>query len=145
MSKHNRVQHPTNGTEVFGRVPEIDSNGIYLPSGDIHLLNGEHYGPNRGFGVEHIIAEHDSQISRAFPSLAGMEAKDRVVAYVAKILLRRAPIFVEADRPDRPVVIHTTAGGVVLERRGKPENAWYSVVSAYNKKSRRGQMMGSLS
>lgn len=144
MTKYIRVLNPKTGTDIFGLFPEIDQRGIYLPPGNIHLCHGDHYGPNKGFGVLHIIAEHGGQIARAYPALAPLAPHDMVVGYVNKILMRQAPVFIEADNVSRPVVIHTVAGGVILEKRGPDHAAWYSVVSAYNRKARRGELMASL-
>lgn len=144
MNSYKRVPHPTNGTEVFGEMPTIDKSGIFLPGGLIHLVEGEHFGPNRGYGVAHIIAEHDGQIARRHRDLAPMSAHDRARHYVAQILLRRAQIFVEHDKPRRPVVIHTAKGGVILELRNNDDVSWYSIVSAYNRQNQRGELMASL-
>lgn len=144
MTKYIRVLNPKTGTDIFGLFPEIDQLAVYLPPGKIHLCHGEHVGPNRGFGIEHILAEHGGQIARAHPSLARLNPHDMVIGYVNKILLRQAPIFIEADNVNRPVVIHTVTGGVILERRGPEHATWYSVVSAYNRKTRRGIVMASL-
>jgi hypothetical protein len=144
MTKHVRVLNPKSNNDIFGAFPQIDKNGIYLPAGSIHLLNGEHLGPNRGFGVAHIIAEHDGQISRAYPSLAGLAPHDKVANYVVMMLLRKAPIYVEAGNQKRPVVVHSAVGSVILERRGQASDAWYSIVSAFGRKNSRGQLIANL-
>ncbi|WP_201786739.1 hypothetical protein [Serratia symbiotica] len=53
------IAHP-DGLKCYGHVPEIHSRGDYIPSasGDIFLRAGRHTGPNKGFGVRHIWAEH---------------------------------------------------------------------------------------
>jgi hypothetical protein len=144
MNPYNRVLHPTNGTDIFGEMPGIDKSGILLPPGLIHLVEGEHYGPNSGFGVVHIVAEHDRQIARKNKALAQMSSHDRVRHYVAQILIRKAQIFVEHEKPKRPVVIHTAKGGVILELRRNDGISWYSVVSAYNRQNQRGELMANL-
>jgi hypothetical protein len=44
---------------------EMRAPGILIPSGEILLFRGRHSGANRGFGVEHIWAEHAVEMRSA--------------------------------------------------------------------------------
>ena len=41
-----------------------------MPAGEIRLFHGRHTGPNRGFGAEHIWAEHEREmVAAGFPAV----------------------------------------------------------------------------
>ena len=57
-TKNTILKHPTNGSLSFGLVPRIVFRGLAFEEGQIRLTVGRHIGPKRGFGAEHIWAEH---------------------------------------------------------------------------------------
>ena len=62
-SPNSHIAHPA-GLPCFGSLPEFVSRGDVIPAGDIFLRVGNHRGPNSGFGVRHIWAEHENELVR---------------------------------------------------------------------------------
>lgn len=131
------IAHPATGHQSFGYVPRIERQGIVLPEGHIHLRAGRHIGPNKGYGVNHIWAEHCHELPRW-----GCKTINDVATYVASVIIHRAPIYCEFHQTRngyRIAVLRSTKGYVILEpiRKDDHEFDFYSVVTAY-RLSRRG-------
>lgn len=127
------VRHPVTGSIDFHVFPEIRQRGDYFPEAPIRLRFGEHRGKNRGFGLAHVIAAHQSEIIRAgYP-----EGQSGAIQYVADILRPRADIYSEfgdVSGRHRATVVQTRIGMVVLDQRMKRDREtidFYSVVTAY--------------
>ncbi len=141
-SPNSTIAHP-DGFERYGHVPEIHSRGDCIPAGDIFLRAGKHIGPNRGFGVRHIWAEHEKELTRL-----GYETVDDVARFVRDIIRPGVPIYCEFSHPGgrhRPTVLKSTLGIAVLEQREAPETAsgWiYVVVTAYTRRTAHGVLIG---
>lgn len=131
------ILHPVTGHQSFGYVPEIKSRGIALPEGHIYLRAGRHIGPNKGYGVKHIWDEHGHELPRW-----GCKTVNDVAAYVASIIVHKAPIYCEFHQTKngyRIAVLRSSKGFVILEPilNKHQEFEFYSVVTAY-KITRRG-------
>jgi hypothetical protein len=137
LHKDDLIAHPTTGHQSFGFVPEITSRGITLPGGHIHLRAGRHIGPNKGYGVKHIWDEHGHELPRW-----GCKTVDDVAAYVASVIVHKAPIYCEFHQTKngyRIAVLRSSKGFVILEPVVDEDHVFefYSVVTAY-KINRRG-------
>ena len=136
------VTHP-DGLEYYGHVPEITSKGDYIPAGYIYLRVGRHTGPNKGFGVRHIWAEHEKELARL-----GYTSVEDVARFVRDIIQPGAPIYCEFNHPGgkhRTTVLKSTMGIVILEPREAPDtdSGWiYVVVTAFTKRNPHGVLIG---
>jgi hypothetical protein len=129
-----RINHPTNGTPHFCAFPELKGAGRAFAGGLVYLKEGRHNGPNNGFGVLHIWAEHFKK--ETDPGAA----ESRIALYVSSILIAGSSIHYSADREDRALIWSNSKGLVMLEERtGGEEGIHYSVVTAF-----RGRLKGAL-
>jgi hypothetical protein len=111
----------------------------------IHLVEGKHFGPNSGFGVAHIWAEHRKEITRA-----GFPNQGLVPAYVQKILTTPGLIYFEDRKLPKPRVntVRITTGTVILEYVrtviDKVKTPHWSVVTAYSNTRTAGVVVGQI-
>ncbi len=143
-SPNSPIAHP-NGFECYGRIPEIIKGKDQIPAGDIFLRIGRHSGPNRGFGVRHIWAEHQIELQNK-----GYNTVDDVSKFIMDIILPGTPIHCEFDNAGgrhRVTVLKTSLGIVVLEPKEdlSADSGWiYSVVTAYTRKNAHGTLVGNV-
>lgn len=143
-SPNQNVPHP-NGQTVYGVIPELNSRGLRIPGGEIFLRVGKHIGPNKGFGVRHIWAEHEKELAKM-----GYNTISDVARYVSDIIRPGASIFCEfnsAAGRHRPTVLKSSLGLVVLEPKDAPDAASgniYTVVTAYTKRYAHGVLVGNV-
>ena len=116
-----KLEHPTNGTVVFGYLDEIRVHrGPTFEPGPIHLKYGDHYGPSHGFGFMHLWKAH-------FPAVADHdEAMVEVRDFVAKSL--EGPVTLYFERMPKVQAIRFNVGSLILQAYGSPA-PHYSVVS----------------
>lgn len=128
--------HPDTGGLVFGQVPELKIHrGPTFPAGAIHLKYGEHRGPHRGFGFQHIWQEHYAHIADHDVAM------DAVIRDVAKALQPRAPIFYDSGA--RLEVLRFTSNSIIIEWNRRTLH--YSVVTAgFVRKNAKGSRVGAL-
>ncbi len=131
LHKDDYVAHPVTGHYSFGYVPQMESQGILLPAGHIHLRAGRHIGRNKGYGVRHIWDEHGHELPRW-----GCKTVDEVATYVASVITHKAPIYCEFHQTKngfRVAVLRSSKGTVILEPIVNEdfELQFYSVVTAY--------------
>lgn len=132
------INNPHTGTPSFGVIPEIVFKGTKFEHGHIYLRYGEHFGANRGFGVDHIWAEHFKKI------LTVEEALRDIPIYVSGILQKGGAIHSEFDMRNRCMVFKSKQGLVILEPKLDGENKnYYSVITAYNGQAK-GPKIGAL-
>lgn len=149
MSKK-RVISPLSNTDVFGIIPSLSLNSqhkgiITTVSAPIHLVEGKHIGPNSGFGVAHIWAEHEKEIIQS-----GFSNQSDVPAYVQNILTTPGLIYFE-DRKSTRLRVNTVrivTGTVILEYVrtviNKVETPHWSVVTAYSNTRTAGVVVGQI-
>lgn len=136
-----RLISPVSNDCIFGHVEGRTIKGIIIPSGPIYLKEGKHFGPNRGFGVEHIWAEH-----RVEMAALGYETKNDVANYVADIVRPGSSIYCEFDNIRaglKLTVIRTVIGTAILQHQEKGDSH-YSVLTAFSRKTANGTLIGSI-
>lgn len=140
--QNNILPHPSNANNSFGNVPAKIFKDITIPGGEIFLKHGRHKGPNRGFGAEHIWAEHENEMKDA-----GFLTLQDVPAYVATIVSQGATLYCEFGGFrgfQKLSVVRTNAGTAILEFKGEINSGHYSVVTAYSKKYANGTRVGNV-
>ena len=123
----------------FGVVPRIKVPGLTCEQAEIHLFEGRHWGPNRGFGRKHIWAEHQTEMLQM-----GFRNEEQVGHYVASIVRSGSSLYFEGGfmRQPRLLVVNRTVGTAVLECRS-PLKVW-SIVTAYSGKQAHGTFVGTV-
>ncbi len=145
-----RVLNPIDNTDIFGVIHALTLTSkhkgiINTVEAPIHLVEGKHIGPNSGFGVEHIWAEHSKEIISA--GYAGLHL---VPAYVQRILAAPAAIYFEDRQVARPRVntVRIVTGTVILEYVRTVidgvERPHWSVVTAYSNTRTVGVLVGGI-
>ena len=140
LSKNTLIINPRTDTTVFGVIPKISHRHYAFPEGNIHLRHGEHLGPSKGWGLNHIWYEHQSELIKM-----GYETDERVAHYVSDIIQFGANIYCEFSRmgSERVTVLKSPFGVAILEQRYDGDNNdFYSVVTAFNNKLAYGQLIG---
>jgi hypothetical protein len=145
ISPNKQIANPVTGGFDWGQFPELKSGGKTFAAGPIRLRQGEHRGPERGFGLVHIWE------ARKFKSelLNTPESAIHVIAnLVLSILQPGAEIYYEGDiarAGDRVTVFKHRNGIVIVEERedgkGKPV---YSIVTAIPANNVKGKLIGNL-
>ena len=133
--------HPTNGTFIFGEVPEMNSRGIILKAGGIILTAGRHIGPNRGFGAAHIWIEHEREMAKL-----GLTNSAQVPEFVAMIIQVGTPLFFGGDsmRSPRLMAVRAATGMAILEFRERRMDPVWSVVTVYAGTKTHGSRVGTV-
>lgn len=146
MSKNRTVVNPYTNKYEFAEVPAMESRGVTFEPGFVYLRVGEHRGASRGFGVAHILIDHDDEIRKSGYDDDCNET--RIARFVADILVSGSPIYSEfehAGGKHKATVVRGHLGTVVLERRFNHHNEIiYSVVTAYALKRPKGTLIGRL-
>lgn len=139
-----RILHPVTGSVCFGQLEVMRSRGEVVPAGEIYLPAGKHHGPNHGYGVRHIWAEHAVQLSKL-----GYSDIHEVARFVSDIIQSGAPVYCEFGRlrSYRPVVLRTKLGQVILEQRYTDKydtlgTSFYTVVTAFDGNRVHGTVIG---
>lgn len=136
------IAAPT-GQLSYGNVPLITlRGGEVIEAGEVRLRFGEHWGPNHGYGIHHILQEHPKV------ALADPNAILSVAQFVASIIQPKSDIhceFASMRGRHRPVVIRRSHGQVVLEpMRDNAIGVYYSVVTAIPSTKAKGPRIGAL-
>jgi len=142
MCKNNLILNPATSDYVFGRMPPIKYKGkIHYQEGLIYLRHGEHRVPNKGFGVQHIWAEHEVELK-----MMGYEGIDSVAQYVSDIIVYQGPVYCNFQTKRSKIrmsVIKSDKGLAIIEHKiDGNNNPYYSVVTAFDKKTAQGTMVG---
>ena len=122
-----------------------------MPAGDIYLTLGRHFGPNRGFGANHIWVDHLQEIAK-YHGLSHVSHDDErglklVAGYVAAIIQPGTPVYCEFAhiKTNRPTILSSKIGTVILEQRTINDENVYSVVTAFDLRQPRGTLIGRVS
>ncbi len=140
----NYIINPNNNKPHFGFV-EIKHNSRWsqISSGPIYLLQGQHFGRNRGYGVDHIWAEHEADVIKA-----GYSRIEDVPSYVSRIVCSGAVVhceFAQLRGDQRLTVVRSPMGKAVLElRRPRGAEPFYSVLTAYGQNRADGTRVGTV-
>lgn len=134
LDKDVRLQHPSNGSEVFGLLPEIlVHRGPRFAAGPIYLKYGVHHGPNHGFGFQHLWKAHFQL------TLDHDEALLEIRQHVADCLSGPVTVFYQAE--PRIETVRFKVGNLILEQFNRPE-PHYSVVSGGYIRGGKGSQVG---
>ena len=142
---YRRVINPDTGCMSFGIVPKIKVRGLACEQAEIHLFEGRHWGPNRGFGKTHIWAEHQTEMRQM-----GLGSEDEVGKYVASMVRSGSWLYLPKRRSKtnrcRLLAVRSTAGMAVLEFRpgARPGRGIWSIVTAYSRKQPHGTRLGTV-
>jgi hypothetical protein len=135
------IPHPEGGFK-FGALVEMRAPGTVIPAGDIFLFRGRHTGPNRGFGMDHIWAEHEQEMLTA-----GFNAYQEVPAYVATIIRQGTPVFFgdHSWRSLRVMAVRSSSGTAIVEYRQPRESAGiWSIITAFSGTRTHGTRVGTV-
>ena len=135
------ILHP-DGEYKFGTLVEMRAPGLIIPSGDIFLFRGRHSGPNRGFGKEHIWAEHEQEMSAL-----GFNTSEEVPKYVAMIIQKGTPVFFgdHSWRSLKVMAVRSRIGTAIVEYRQPRDSAGiWSVVTAFSGTRTHGTRVGTV-
>ncbi len=143
MGKNAFLLNPNTEEYSFGVVPHIEHSGYIFEEGEIKLRQGRHNGPNKGFGAAHIWVEHKCHLQKN-----GYETVEDVARFIADIIKPRCSIYCEFNSlrgKHRLTVVRTSMGVVVLEEQRDGDNqTFYSVVTAFERKSAHGTRIGTV-
>ena len=140
-TKHTKLKL-SDGNISFGTISEITYKGDLIPGGEIHLKKGQHIGPNKGFGAEHIWAEHSKEMLKE-----GFSTIEDVQSYVKQIISSGSAIHCEFERKKtfyRLAIIRSSKGTAILEYKGQYPNGYYSVVTAFSGNKKHGPKIGTV-
>ncbi|MBU1468572.1 MAG: hypothetical protein KJ868_13130 [Gammaproteobacteria bacterium] len=138
---HNRTKNAliesASSVVSFGFFPE-NNNGF--PSAKICLKLG-FIGSGKGragaYGLRHIFEKHGGEL--------GMTCPSEVVSYVKSIIKPGSEILVDYKKePDRPLVIESSTGLIVLALAGVGESKHYNIISAYTRFSHPGTVIATI-
>lgn len=135
------LTHPVSGCIRFGDVPEMKSRGIILLGGEIRLQTGKHTGPHKGWGANHIWAEHEREMAKKrFMSI------NDVPAYVASIIRVGTPLIFDGQTLGniKLMAVQATSGMAILGLRERREGAIWTIITAYDSNKPHGTRVGSV-
>jgi hypothetical protein len=135
------VPNPITGLPVFGIVPKLRLFGNDLSEAPILLPLGRHIGPNRGYGVRHIWAEHQVEMHRI-----GLMTEADVPHYVLSIVKTGTPLYFEGSswRQTRLMAVRSETGTAVVEFRDRREGSVWTVVTAFSGTKTHGTRVGTV-
>lgn len=130
----------------WGYFPKIDRPDAPFEAGPIRLRYGVHYGPNRGYGLEHIWAAH---FQNADPALnTPILALPAVAAFLGTILQPGAAILYEyglGPSGKRTTIFKSSKGTAIVEARVDGQGiAVYSIITVFRGRNGHGAVIGSL-
>ncbi|CAM3273180.1 hypothetical protein [Moritella viscosa] len=132
----------SNGTCSFGVMPNL---GARFPTGNIILKLGDSgfYDRNErklkaAFGLRHIWDKHKVEI--------GATNAFDVIEFIESVITVGAEIIIDQNKdPNKPLIVESTAGMVVVElKQPQGEEPYYSIVTAYDKTRHAGTLVGNL-
>jgi hypothetical protein len=135
------ILNPQTGLFSFGTISEIRISGLVLPEAEIFLPVGRHIGPNRGFGVRHIWAEHQIEMAKA-----GLTSEADVPLYVLQIIQSGTPLFFEGAnwQTTRLMAVRAARGTAIMEFRDRRDGPVWSVVTAFSGTKTHGTRVGTV-
>ncbi len=132
----------SNGTCSFGIMPNLNSK---FPAGEIILKLGDPGFYDRrekklkaAFGLRHIWDKHKVEI--------GATNAFDVIKFIESVITLGAEVLIDSNKdPNKPLIVESTAGMVVVElKQPQGEEPYYSIVTAYDKKRHAGTLVGNL-
>jgi len=141
-TKPNARVTKSDGSRYFGKVPKLNDS---FPEGQIILKLGKRGFFNQtsrevqgAFGLRHIWDKHRREINAT--------TVQEVVVFVESILKNGADVLIDDNKhPNKPLVVESSIGMVILElKRPQDEDAYYSIITAYERTSHPGTLMGNI-
>lgn len=130
------------GNTFFGVMPQLNAD---FPEGDIILKLGDSGFYDKrtkqiksAFGLRHIWDKHRAEI-------VANNATD-IILFIESIITNGANVIIDNSKSkDKPLIVKSNMGMVVVELK-TPQNeaSYYSIITAYIKKSHPGTLMASL-
>lgn len=135
------ILNPRTGLNSFGTVPGLKLSGVWLPDAQIHLPVGRHIGPNKGFGVRHIWAEHQFEMQKA-----GYVSEMDVALYVLSIIQVGTPLYFEGAswHSTRLMAVRSARGTAIMEFRERREGPVWTIVTAFSGTKTHGTRVGTV-
>jgi hypothetical protein len=133
--------NPTSNQYCFGYVAEARVKSTVIPSGEIRLEAGRHWGPNKGYGAKHIWVEHQKEICKF-----GLRTIEDVPHYVAKIVRENARLLYEGGdlRGTKITVVESSFGIAILGYVDRADEAFWRVITAYGRRQGHGTRFGNV-
>ncbi|MFG1299148.1 hypothetical protein V5F49_05065 [Xanthobacter sp. V3C-3] len=105
------------------------------------MLRGKHTGPNKGFGVCHIWAEHRREMEHF-----DLVEEAHVPIYVAKIVCAGTPLHFEGSdiKATKLIAVRSSIGLAILQLRPTREETYWSIVTAYASSKKHGVRVGAV-
>lgn len=89
------------------------------------------------FGLRHIWEDHANELSFGCPS--------EVPGFVEKVISSGTPVLIDSGKnPDSPLVVNSSHGMAVLRYVKAPEESFYDIITAYNRRNHPGTVIASI-
>lgn len=127
------------GSEVFFTIPHLSADfpdgKIILKLGDPGYYNKSQQKLEGAYGLRHIWDKHRAEI--------GATCAEDIVNFLEKILLSGAQVLLDPKKGPNKVIVVESATGMMIVELKKPNNedAYYSIVTAYARKSHPGTVL----
>lgn len=137
----NFLINPLSGNYIFGEIDALNLGGINTERCPIHLLPGKHIGPNRGFGANHIFAEHSKEMADL-----GLYTITDVPQFVCNIVQTGTPLYFEGASwtVTRVLAVKTSHGTAILEYKDRRDGAIWSIVTAFSNPRKHGTLVSQI-
>lgn len=132
----------SNGAVSFGLMPKLNDN---LPQGEVILKLGykgfyspREREPKGAFGLRHIWDKHRTEIN-------AQSASD-IILFIEEVMISGAEILIDQNKSlEKPLIVESSTGMVIVAlKTPQEEDAYYHVVTAYDRKSHPGTLVGNL-
>ena len=135
------IINPVSNDFAFAVIPSLILGGRECSETHVVLREGQHIGPNRGYGSEHIWAEHQREMAAI-----GLHSPAEVPLFVLSILKPGTPLHFQGGdwRKTRLMAVRATAGTVVLEHRQQRHGDVWSIVTAFAGTKTHGARVGTV-
>lgn len=156
MGKNTNEINPITQSTLFGEIPALTSGKIIFDAGPIYLKHGVHRRGSGGYGIEHILGRHRTELISHGVATSCDEVSDKnirreimyeqVASYVASIIVAKAALFSDFELPSlNKIQINKRGVGVavVQPKEDGAGNLYYSVVTAYPGQAK-GSKIGAL-
>lgn len=127
------------GSEFFFTIPHLSADfpggNIILKLGDPGYYNKSQKKLEGAYGLRHIWDKHRAEI--------GATCAEDIVNFLEKILLSGAQVLLDPKKgPDKVIVVESGTGMMIVElKKPNNEDAYYSIVTAYDRKSHPGTVL----
>lgn len=140
-TKNSRVSK-NDGSEFFFTLPHLSADfpegKVILKLGDLGYYNQSKQKLEGAYGIRHIWDKHRSEI--------GATCAEDIVKFLENIFLTGAQVLLDPRKgPNKVIVVESGTGMMIVELK-KPQNedAYYSIITAYDRKSHPGTILHTL-